>query len=30
VFIISAIGIACTDKLMAGTSSKREKEAHAH
>jgi uncharacterized protein (TIGR00645 family) len=30
VFIISAIGIAWTDKLMAGTSSKREKEAHAH
>ena len=29
-FIISAIGIAWTDKLMAGTSSRREKEAHAH
>ena len=30
VFIISAIGIAWTDKLMAGTSTKREKEAHLH
>ena len=30
IFILSAIGIAWTDKLMAGTSSKREKEAHAH
>jgi uncharacterized membrane protein YqhA len=30
VFILSAIGIAWTDKVMAGTSSKREKEAHAH
>jgi uncharacterized protein (TIGR00645 family) len=30
VFIISAIGIAWTDKLMAGTAGKREKEAHAH
>ncbi|BCT92114.1 UPF0114 protein [Lysobacter helvus] len=30
VFILSAIGIAWTDKLMAGTTVKREKEAHAH
>jgi uncharacterized protein (TIGR00645 family) len=30
VFIISAMGIAWTDKLMAGTSTKREKEAHLH
>jgi len=30
VFILSAIGIAWTDKLMANTSVKREKEAHAH
>ena len=28
VFIISAIGIAWTDKLMTGTTTKREKEAH--
>jgi uncharacterized protein (TIGR00645 family) len=27
-FILSAIGIAYTDKLMTGTSSRREKEAH--
>ncbi|GAB3382321.1 TIGR00645 family protein [Lysobacter fragariae] len=27
-FIVSAIGIAYTDKLMTGTSSRREKEAH--
>ena len=30
VFIISALGIAWTDKLMTGAASKREKEAHAH
>jgi uncharacterized protein (TIGR00645 family) len=30
VFIISALGIAWTDKLMTGVASKREKEAHAH
>jgi uncharacterized membrane protein YqhA len=27
-FILSAIGIAYTDKLMTGTSSRREKETH--
>lgn len=30
VFILSAIGIAYTDKLMTGVSARREKEAHAH
>ena len=30
VFIISALGIAWTDKLMTGAASKREKETHAH
>ena len=30
VFIISALGIAWTDKLMTGAASKREKEAHAN
>ena len=28
VFILSAIGIAYTDRLMTGTSSKREQVAH--
>jgi len=30
VFILSAIGIAWTDKLMTGVSMRREKEAHPH
>jgi len=30
VFILSAIGIAITDKLMTAVSAKREKEAHQH
>ena len=30
VFILSAIGIAYTDKLMTTVSVKREKEAHQH
>lgn len=29
-FIVSAIGIAFTDKLMTGTTSRREKESHGH
>ena len=30
VFIISALGIAWTDKLMTGAATRREKETHAH